>query len=129
MENLGKIFFNQGTYIGEVANKCAEGYGCLKFKNGDLYMGQFKSNCMTGIGFYYKKDSWTLGNFFNGKRNGRCLTIIKNNSFEYDFFIGNYQNDVKSGQGAYYWHNENCYVGEFYNDKPLSMYQKFNEII
>jgi len=116
METLGIVNFSSGKYVGEVKNGKAHGYGRIRFSNGDIYMGQWKNNCMTGMGFYYKKDNWTLGSFINGKRHGRCATIIKN-AHKFDFFIGTYSNDMKNGQGAYYWDSEDCYVGNFNNDK------------
>lgn len=117
MYNFGKVIFPEGEYIGEVVNGKAHGYGRIKFNNGDLYMGEWSNNCMTGIGFKNSKNYYTLGQFYNGKRHGDCLTVYKRGLIEYDFYIGKYVDNLKCGMGAYYWQNEDCYYGNFNNDR------------
>ena len=116
MSTFGKVIFSEGVYIGEVLNGKAHGYGRINFNNGDKYIGQWSNNAMTGVGFMYSNKMYTLGNFINGKKHGRCLTIIQRGSYQYDFFIGSYLNNLKHGSGAYLWESEDCYVGEFAND-------------
>lgn len=117
MDTFGKVIFSQGVYVGEVVNGKANGYGRIKFNNGDTYLGQWSNNCMSGIGLMDTKNYTTLGQFLNGKRHGDCLTIYKRGSYIYDFYIGKYVNNLKCGKGAYYWNNEDCYYGDFANDR------------
>ncbi len=125
---FGKVAFQEGIYQGEVENGMANGYGLIKFFNGDIYMGEMKNNCMTGIGTKSTASYITLGKFISGKRCGHCCTVQKlkistgirgfNHLFIPEYYIGNYSNDLKSGKGTYLYKHGDAYDGNFQNDLP-----------
>ncbi len=125
---FGKVEFKEGIYQGEVENGMANGYGLIKFFNGDIYIGEMKNNHMTGIGAKSTASYITLGNFESGKRQGHCCTVEKRKIitgiygyygiFIPEYYIGNYSNDVKSGYGTYLYRNDDAYDGNFQNNLP-----------
>ncbi len=125
---FGKVAFNEGIYQGEVENGMANGYGVIKFFNGDVYIGEMKNNCMTGMGAKSTARYITLGDFNNGKRHGHCCTVEKaklntglhgyNGYFDPEYYIGGYSNDLKGGKGTYLYKNGDAYDGNFQNDLP-----------
>ncbi len=112
---FGKVQFSQGLYFGTVENGKANGYGRIKFNNGDVYVGEMKDNCMTGIGAKSTSSYISMGYFLNGQRHGSFCTIEKSNG---GLYIGNYSNDKKSGQGTFVFKSDEIYVGNFENDLP-----------
>ncbi len=114
----GKVEFKEGVYTGEIENGMANGYGVLKFNNGDVYLGEMKNNCMTGIGLKHTYDYKTIGSFVNGKRHGKCVTIHKRNNYWFKAgYLGSYSNDVRCGYGVSL-EGSDVYEGNFSNDLP-----------
>ncbi len=119
----GKIEFSQGFYHGEIKNGMANGMGRVYFNNGDIYIGEMKDNCMTGIGAMSTAKYITVGGFVNGKRQGHCCTIYFgddgwNDNRRTKYYVGNYTNDIKTGRGVYLYDNDDFYDGNFQNDLP-----------
>lgn len=119
---FGRVIFNEGEYFGEVSNGMANGYGTLKYHNGDLYVGQWVNNCQTGTGAKSGHKWYSMGTFSNGKRQGKCLTVeeieVPGWSRPKIYYIGNYNNDYKSGHGVSCDYNANAYYGNFANNLP-----------
>jgi len=119
---FGRVIFNEGEYFGEVSNGMANGYGVLKYHNGDVYNGEWINNCQTGTGAKSGHKWYSMGTFVNGKRQGKCLTVeeieVPGWSRPKIYYIGNYNNDVKSGHGVSCDYNANAYYGNFENNLP-----------
>ncbi len=109
---FGKVDFGNAMYIGEVQNGMAHGYGRIIFQNGDVYIGQMKNNCMTGIGVISTAKQKSLGNFVNGKREGKCGTFYKDTQ---NTFIGDYRNDLPNGMGCLAYNHREVLFGNFAN--------------
>ncbi len=112
---FGKINFGVGEYIGMINEGKAHGYGRITFNNGDIYLGEFRDNSMTGMGAKSTSTYHTIGCFQNGKRTGVACTFFKNNKEKY---IGEYKNDVENGEGAYLYHNDDLFMGTFAGGLP-----------
>ena len=123
MREIGIVQFSEGTYIGEIADGKADGYGRMTYSNGDVYLGEWRNNCQTGIGAKSTSKEHTMGNFVNGLRHGHCLNATKVNYIGYhelkDYYVGNYVNDKRCGQGFIVY--DKCYdmyLGNFQNALP-----------
>ena len=82
-------------YIGQVnIYRKKEGLGCIIYKNSDYIL---------------------IGNFENGKINGKG--IVYNKGLNKKIFEGNYKLGKKNGIGILYFFNGDRYEGEFENDK------------
>ena len=95
---------NKLIFKGEFLNNKKNGYGILKYNNGDEYHGDFINDKMEGNGEYHfsNGDSWE-GVFKNDMKNGIGIMIKKEKElfltqFENDNFIGEVQlsNEEKS---------------------------------
>lgn len=119
------------TYKGGCKDGLADGRGEAKGK--DSYVGNFRAGLPHGKGTYV----WHLsgnryeGDWVNGKRTGKGITIIQNNQR----YEGEYLNDARHGKGVMSWNenNRNCglkfcfksFVGEYKNNKPSCGYAMF----
>ena len=93
--NWSKINGQNIEYIGQLNKlKKREGRGCYIYKNSDHIL---------------------IGNFENGKINGK--TIIYNKNLDKKIFEGNYISGKKNGKGILYLFNGDRYEGDFKNDK------------
>lgn len=118
VNNIGIIHFNEGDYIGEVENGKANGYGRLIYHNGDVYLGEFRGNCQTGIGAKSTSGYTALGTFSNGRLNGKCI-LSKKVDIGDKYYIGNFSNGTKSGKGySVNAYGTKIYYGNFANDLP-----------
>ncbi len=89
------------------------GNGTDFFKNGDVYVGQYKYGKPDGFGQYkWQNGNTYTGLFSNGLKHGRGKwkkraedgAGIKCNQYE-----GNYQDDKKNGFGTFEWESGNYY--------------------
>lgn len=117
-----------------------------RFKNGDMYIGRLLDGKITGIGSYiFSPDNDEnegninteyIGNFSNGKREGKGIFTFSNGN-EYignfsnnksngigrmrynngDEYLGNWVNGKKNGLGIYTWADGYMYMGEFKDSK------------
>ena len=87
-----KHFPNDAYYEGEF-NQSDErhGRGIFKYKNGDIYIGDWKDDKFHGKGYYL---------FLNGER-----------------YEGYLENGFKCGQGKYFYSNGNIHYGQWSKDK------------
>ena len=123
----GIVRFAEGEYFGQVENGQANGFGYLKYNNGGIYVGEWRNNCQSGKGAKNTSEYAALGDFVNGKRQGKFCCVEKNvisngldkKSWWDAFYIGDYANDLKNGRGVYAEGNSGnyAYLGNFSNDK------------
>ncbi|CAK92244.1 unnamed protein product (macronuclear) [Paramecium tetraurelia] len=121
------------SYVGEMYNQLRDGFGKYQFVEGGYYEGQWKQNKMHGYGtlFYGVGQKAYEGQFENDQFSGfgtlynkeptKLDTPFDCSNFDlignyWVKYVGNFQNELKDGQGALYLSNDECYKGEFYQD-------------
>lgn len=63
----------------------------------------------------YANENIYEGQWHEGKRNGYGVLTKRNG----DHFEGHWVNDMREGQGSYFYHDKNkLFVGEWVNDQP-----------
>jgi hypothetical protein len=83
----GEASFPTGKYTGEFVYGKRHGKGKFVFENGDVYIGDFRNDCITGKGVYL----WV-----NGEK-----------------YIGRFKSGVMTGRGYKKFNNEDFYSGMF----------------
>ena len=129
---------NEGRYYEGIFNKEIV-LGIETWKDGTIYMGEFKNNKKDGIGMYRWPDGTTYyGEWKNNNMEGFCyikfaddrryegqmINGVKNGYGEFTWkpirkYIGNYVNDLKDGFGIYIWNIKafQIYVGFWHKGK------------
>ena len=112
----GKDYRATSKYEGQFINEKKNGQGKIELKTGDIYIGEFKNNTISGVGKYIWKNGKHEyeGNFLNGKFHGEGLYRWGNNQY----FKGSYVNGVKQGKGEIGYNNGKKCVINFKNGKP-----------
>ena len=108
----GRIYFPNGIYEGEVNNKTFNGKGILKYKNGDIYEGDFENGIKKGNGkmIFIKNNIEYIGGFNNGEINGKGKMTFDNGIY----YKGDFINGKFEGKGLLSnINNEWSYNGEF----------------
>ena len=112
----GKYYKESSVYEGQFNCDKKHGQGKIILKTGDIYIGEFKNNTISGFGQYIWKDGKHeyKGNFLNGKFHGDGFYKWEDN----EYFKGSYYKGVKEGKGEIgYNDGKKCYVN-FKNGKP-----------
>ena len=107
---------DSSKYEGEFMSDKKHGQGKLELKTGDIYIGEFKNNAISGYGKYIwkKSEHEYIGNFLNGKFHGEGLYKWEDGQY----FRGIYNNGIKEGKGEIGYNNgKKCYVN-FKDGKP-----------
>ena len=74
------------------------GNGIYSFKNGDVYVGEYRDNQKNGKGVYTRCDGESYnGHFRDGKKHGNGISIYKDGSY----YNGKYRNGLKHGVGIH----------------------------
>lgn len=106
----GYGYWYQGTPKKFVRN----GYGRMKWVDGDVYEGQWKYDKLNGYGRYKWSDGDVYeGNFLNGKKHGKGTYKWT----EGDVYKGEHKNDKESGYGELTWEDGSYYKGKWKNGK------------
>ena len=115
--NGNGIYIRESSkYEGQFVCDKKHGHGKLEFKTGDVYIGEFKNNSISGYGKYIWQNGKHEynGNFLNGKFHGEGLYKWEDNQY----FKGTYNNGVKEGKGEIGYDNgKKCFIN-FKNGKP-----------
>merc|ERR1711997_1380486 len=84
-------------YEGGWVNKKAEGFGVMRWQNGDRYEGDWKDGFRHGHGVYkwMDKNEKYSGNWEKGVKHGEGKFMYANG----DVFTGMYDNNNRNGQG------------------------------
>ena len=102
------------SYTGEFDEKnLFRGYGKLRWRNGDCFVGDWLSGQQDGNGtFIYSEDSDLqryTGDWKNGSMSGNGSLEWKNENQ----YIGEFQGGQMTGNGKFYWPNGQIYTGKF----------------
>ena len=112
---------NKLIFKGQFINNERNGYGTLRYGNGDLYEGNFTNNKLEGNGEYHfsNGDNWE-GVFQNNMKNGIGIMIKKDG----DLFLTQYENDNFMGEVELY-NEEKKYIENLrQNDRKKFFEQK-----
>jgi hypothetical protein len=100
------------AYEGGWVNKKAEGFGVMRWQNGDRYEGEWKDGLRHGQGSYFCKAT-------AGKYNGMYANDVKNGAGTYkyangDEYDGEWKDGLRHGEGTYKWLDKiEKYIGEW----------------
>lgn len=86
-----RVEYSDGYYIGEVndSNK-PHGIGCINYKNGNRYCGNFFNGYRNGYGvFYYSDGSYVYSEFKNGIAHGQGRVYKSNCSPKFVYYNNN----------------------------------------
>ncbi len=91
-----------------------EGQGQYKWKNGSIYIGDFKDGLKAGKGKWKKRFNdqncnMYEGHYENDKKNGMGLFTWESGNY----YKGCYKDDERHGYGEMYWKDGSCYKGEW----------------
>ena len=95
-------------YLGEKKNNLKDGNGTLYYSNGIKYEGEFKNNQREGYGIYNMLGDKYEGEFKNNSFEGYgILNCITGNKYE-----GEFKNNLLNGYGIFYTIDGGKYIGE-----------------
>ena len=89
------------------------GFGVVKYPNGDKYEGDFMNDEFHGKGKYITMEMTYEGEWYRGYCHGFGKEMWEDGSF----FQGYFQNGVKHGNGTYLWGDGSSYEGEWRDGK------------
>ena len=114
---LGIESYKDGTiYMGDFKNNLKEGIGIYRWPDGTIYYGEWKNDNMDGFcHIKYANDRAYTGHMEKGLKNGYGEFSWKPTRK----YIGNYINDLKEGFGIYIWNIKSfiVYVGLWHEGK------------
>jgi len=129
VNNLVKLVFSNGKYVGEVKDDKANGHGTRRWANGSKYEGEWKDNLFHGQGIHISYDnperflSKYEGEWKNGQRHGQGTVTMKNvNKYKY---IGEWKDNAPHGQGTWMYADGKIIQGIF-KDGVLIEEQSFD---
>jgi hypothetical protein len=121
--SFGKLEFRNTTgnlvsYLGEISDSTANGYGIGIFELKSIYEGEWQNNLRHGEGKYIWANGDIYEGYFNeGKREGWGTYIFSTG----EKYVGEWQGDVRDGRGTFYSKDGGVLLeGNWHNDK----YQK-----
>ena len=114
---VGTLTWKDGTmYIGEFKNGKYSGQGTMNFADGGIYKGKWKNNQLNGHGTYiYPNGTTYTGEFKNSLKNGQGIYTFANG----DVYSGEWKNDKRHGIGTNRYANGDEYTFEWENDKKV----------
>ncbi|KAG5479985.1 hypothetical protein LSCM1_06404 [Leishmania martiniquensis] len=107
-----ELIFDFGRYVGQVdpLTGLRHGHGCLHYKSGNIYTGQWRDGAADGFGEKrYKNGDVYRGNWRRGKRSGRGAYLFN----EGHFYDGMYVEDEPEGYGIYTTLKGDRYAGRW----------------
>ena len=85
----------------------------LTIENENKPVGCLEGDCWNNFSKKQYPSGYYIGEFNNGTRNGQGKYLWANG----DKYIGEWKNEQRTGQGTYIWPNGNKYSGQFRNNK------------
>ena len=103
--------YNEGKYKGDYTNNQREGLGCILWTNNAIYVGGWNAGNRQGQGIYMAPDNY----------------IVPNCPDECQFYVGEWEQNEKSGMGNCYDEEGNLiYRSQFEFDVPNAKYPMEN---
>jgi hypothetical protein len=119
---FGTLFFaktdgsKRRLHSGHFVDDSRSGNGTLEWQNGNFYKGEFKDGNRHGLGLETDSDGKYQGQWANDVRNGYGrFDFNENDEYKSLAYIGNYEDNVRSGHGAFYWLDRDMYEGQYEN--------------
>ena len=118
-EGVGIMKYKNGdVYEGNWKDDKRDGTGTITYKNGDKYEGEWKNDGKVGTGIMkYNNGDIYEGKWENGQING-VGTMIYNNGYKYK---GNWENGMKKGKGKIFF-NKNVYDVDYFGGETILKY-------
>ena len=85
----------------------------LTIENENKPVGCLEGDCWNNFSKKKYPNGYYIGEFNNGARNGQGTFVWSDG----DKYIGEWKNEQRTGQGTYIWPNGNKYSGQFRNNK------------
>ena len=110
------------TYEGEWKDGRINGFGKIRWANGNLYDGHFKQNHIDGNGFmvWYDLLEKYIGKWKDDKQNGFGMNIWYEPKGEMkemrNRYVGEWEEGIKQGYGIFFYSNGAIYEGEWKNN-------------
>ena len=100
-----------GTYIGEADYLSPQGRGCMLYKDGLRFVGYFDKGIKANYGKLFNKEGLLLydGEYKNNIRNGQG-TFYYPGGLKY---VGEFENGIREGKGIFYWDDGTYWDGNF----------------
>jgi hypothetical protein len=140
----GKIYYKSGQiYEGNIYDDYSYGKGVMTLTDGSKYEGVWSRrkddkiskweikgydkdgeiilDIQEGIGkgtYTWSNGDMYVGEFKDGKRNGKGAYTFGKGDFEGNRYVGEYKDGEYHGQGTYTWPDGSMFLGEFKDDKP-----------
>ena len=94
--------------------KIRDGFGCMKYKDGTKFEGEYVNDKITGYGIYSAKDGRKIyeGYWKDGKREGIGIYFCEDGAS----YEGEWKENLKHGIGVYKFNDNSRYLGEFKDD-------------
>ena len=113
---------DRNEYKGEFKNNEFDGEGVLSFDNGDVYKGTFHRSKFSEFGSFAGANGTSYqGEFSNGLKSGlgrERITTEVSGKLEVTEYTGDWENNVKCGQGKIEYPNHDVYEGNFDSNEP-----------
>ena len=104
---------NEDIYIGDMKENKKDGYGTMRYKNGDKYEGYWKNDKREGKGKLYFYKGYYDCNWENDLQNGIGKIYYNNNKI----LEINFKNGKREGKGIITINNKEKYEMKYKNDK------------
>ena len=136
--------FGGDVYEGFWKNGLKDGFGTYKWKNGSRYSGNWIVDKMSGLGHFYKGDTYEfVGEFINNKFDGFAFikdnekisyVVYKEGVLEKEINLtsnrdgtGCINGNCKDDIGLYAWESGNVFLGKWNNGKQFFGITIFND--
>lgn len=84
-------------------------YGIVELQNRTYLVGGAVNNLIEGYALVmYSPSRFYEGNFQNNVKHGQGFEFLPNG-----VYVGNFVNNKPEGKGSFYWNNNEAYEGEF----------------
>lgn len=139
-ENLVRIDFGNGYYIGQSDGRIKQGIGAYFFDDGSRFEGQYKDDTINGSGiFFWNENHYFSGTWINGKRTGFGIEVREDGSYSIQYwqdevmkenptlkdpirinysngyYYGETYNGIPNGYGCYHWNDGSIFHGSWDN--------------
>ncbi|MEQ1798955.1 MAG: caspase family protein [Lacibacter sp.] len=136
-DGYGAYYWDDGTrWVGQFQQNLLTGYGTYFFITGEKYVGEFIDSKRNGWGINYDPQTgikkigfWENNNLVTPKNtllkdgnsagclSGDCKNGFGKYVYNNGYYVGNFKNGYRNGQGSYYFDIGDFYIGNFKDNK------------